>query len=290
MDPAKHQTMAPPPARRRRRYANLPAAAAAGAVAVYRSRDYLKRLREDQSGDVAKRIKEGLTESEKNTFMARGKFGRRRRTVKRKRGRIFRPRRALTAHPKTMVRELTTTTYAAVDPGAGTCVVQQFLLNCANDPTGTNNTVQPRYHDQYAALYNYNCVVGWKIFVEVVTVGDDTAGTVIGFTPTTTTTDQGSWQAYKELPGTRSVVLTKDVDKSSFGAKGSVKRWLMPRGGRILTERDLCALTGSNPNQILYGHLWAQSVDGIANPAAVNCVITLKQVVVYFNPVVPGRS
>lgn len=226
------------------------------------------------------------TKSLKRTQMRRAL--RRRRAAKR--GRIFRPRRSLTMQPKTIVRELKTVTYAALNPGAGTLAQVQFQLNSAYDPTGSVDTEQPRFYDQYTAMYSYNCVVGYKIFIEAATSGDDAVACCIGFTPTTTTTNQGNYKAYKELPGTKSTILTKDIDKTSFGTAGSIKKWLMPRGGRILTERDLCAVTGTNPNQILYGHLWAETIDLTADPALINCIVTIKQIVVFFNPVVPGQS
>lgn len=213
---------------------------------------------------------------------------RRRSTAKRRR--IFRPRRSLTMQPKTIVRELKTVTYAALNPGAGTLASVQFQLNSAYDPTGSVDTEQPRFYDQYTAMYSYNCVVGYKIFIEFATSGDDAVGCIVGFTPTTSTTVQANYKSYKELPGTRSTILTKDIDKASFGTAGSIKKWLMPRGGRILSERNLCALTGENPAQMLYGHLWAETMDLTADPALINCIVTIKQIVVFYNPVLPGQS
>jgi len=262
------------------------------AQGMINQRERLKRIREVEMDQSIKRIKAGDGGRVAPPPMRRPRTRtalRRRRPTKR-RGRIYRPRRALTMQPKTMVRELKTVTFAALNPAAGAIDIKQLQLNSANDPTGTLNTEQPRFYDQYTAMYSYNCVIGWKVFIEYATSGDDAVAVVVGFTPTTTTTNQADYASYKELPATKSLILTKDVDKSALGAAGSVKRWLMPRGGRILTERDLCAVSNTNPSQMLYGHVWAQAIDKTADPALINCIITIKQVVVFFNPVVPAQS
>lgn len=84
--------------------------------------------------------------------------------------------------------------------------------------------------------------------------------------------------------------MTPDMDKVVFGKKGPVKSWLLPRGGRLLTD-DLCtAAVTADPAKVLYGHIWTQPIDGTSDPGVVRFIVTLEQIVVFFSPKSPARS
>lgn len=213
---------------------------------------------------------------------------RRRRNVGRRgRRRMYRAR---TLMPLTCARWLTTAGYTSLNPAAGAIAAYALSLNSAFDPLGgMSATQQPLGFDQYAALYNRYSVVAWRISLEVVST-DNTNPCVVGFTPLPSSTGLTTYLHYKELPGTVQRMITPDVDKVYLGARGSVKRWLSPRGAKILSNDNFSALIGANPAKLLYGHIYAQAMDGSADPSSINVVVRLQQFVVFHEPVTPARS
>lgn len=213
-----------------------------------------------------------------------------RRGGRRRRRAFRRPRRIRTLQPFSIARWLNTSMYFYLDCGAGTLTAQQLHLNSAFDPMGTlSATQQPLGFDQYASLYKRTCVIAWRLAFEAVST-DNTHPVVVGFTPTTQSSALTSFSHYRELPATVQRTVTPDLDKLFFSARGGIKKWLTPRGGKILSNEDLTATTSADPNQILYGHVYAQAMDGAADPAKIHFTVKLRQLVVFFDPVVPARS
>lgn len=194
-----------------------------------------------------------------------------------------------TVQPKSCIRAFKTCTYGALNPGAGAISVTKQNLNSCFDPTGEAGSGQPLGWDQMTALYNKYCVVAWSVKFEWVST-DNTNALIVGFTPTTSSTALTNYAHYKELPGTVSAIITPDIDRGRLFSKGGVKKWFMPRGGKILSNENLTSSTGGSPTNILYGHMFAQSIDGSADPATVNFIMTVYQKVVFFDPVIPSRS
>lgn len=190
-----------------------------------------------------------------------------------------------------MVRRLKTCSFRNLDPGgAGNIVSATFFLNSAKDPLGTASaTDQGLGYDQYESLYNKYCVIGWKVTFEVVSL-DNSSPLLVGFTPSTDINAPGSYNQALELPGTVWRTVTPDVDKVAFGTRGTVKKWLMPRGGKLLTELELNASVAASPARLLYGHFWTQPVDQATDTAAVRFVYVLEQIVVFYDPKMPSRS
>lgn len=190
--------------------------------------------------------------------------------------------------PYSIVRKLKTVYATAQDPAAGTLASNLIALNDAKDPLGPSSaTQQPLGFDQYEALYNKYCVIGWKVKVEAVTV-DNSNALYVGFTPTTASTALTSYSHYKECPGTVSRILSPDIDKAVFSTKGSVKKQMLRRG-KILTDDTLYADVTASPTRILYGHIWSHVMDA-TDPANTKIVVTLEQLVVFFDPKIPARS
>lgn len=199
-------------------------------------------------------------------------------------------RRKATFIPKTIVRKLKTSFSLSLDPSTGNIATYLFNLNSAHDPLGNASATQQGLGaDQYDALYKRYTIVGWKVKVEAVST-DNSAPIVIGFTPTAQDTALTNYNHYKELPATVSRIMTPDIDKVYFSTKGSVKKWLLPYGGRILIDDTLSAEMGSSPSKILFGHLWAQGANTGADPGAVYVIGTLEQVIVYYDTKIPARS
>lgn len=212
----------------------------------------------------------------------------RRRRFGRRRFKRNYPGRSL--QPYSVGRWLNTATYVSLNPAAGAITVSTMVLNSGFDPLGSASaTQQPLGFEQYEAMYNRYCVVAWKCFFECVST-DNSNPLVVGFTALPTINTLTSFQHYKELPSTVQRVITPDIDKVTFGMRGSVKRWLLPQGGKMLSDTDLSAVTTAYPTKILYGHLYAQAMDGSSDPAAVHIVIKMRQLIVFFDPKAPARS
>lgn len=214
--------------------------------------------------------------------------GSRTKRSRRFRRRVYRPRRTLT--PFTLTRWLPTATYFALNPGAGTVDSKILYLNSAHDPTGTVSATQsPLGFNQYEALYQRYCIIAYKITFEIVST-DNTHPLIFGFTPSRDVTVLSSWQHYKELPGTVQRVITPDVDKNYIKVKGSIKKWLAPKGSKMLSNEELCAQVTANPSRTLFGHVYVQAMDGAADPASVHVAVRMSQMTVFFEPVIPARS
>lgn len=164
-------------------------------------------------------------------------------------------------------------------------------MNSGLDPLGDISTSEQGLgFDQYEALYNNYCVVGWNVKIEFVTT-ENTVPMVVGFTPTTYSGGLTDYKRAKELPGTVSKIVTPDLDKITLLSSGKVKRWFMPNGGKLLSNENCTAAVSANPNSILYGYIWTQPLDMASDPAGVvQFCVTVEQVIVFFNPKAPSRS
>lgn len=214
-----------------------------------------------------------------------------RRRGKRRYGRIVRPRRAPLNIPQSCIRRLSTVMRTEINPAASSApTVQIYNLNGCYDPTGAVSSQQPLYFDQYSALYQQYCVVGYKIIIDAVS-SDDTNAVVLGFTPMTTSTALNDPAYYMEQKGTTHRTMTKDIDKVVLTNKGSIKKWLRPNGGPLLNDTTYCGSPTTNPTTVLFGHLWAAALAGAAtDPSTVTFVIKIEQIVKFFNPITPARS
>lgn len=199
-------------------------------------------------------------------------------------------RKIRTTLPYAIIRKLPTSFYSSLDAGAGTLTTDIIKLNSAYDSTGSvSASAQPMGMDQYEALYNRYCVVGWKLEIQFVSI-DNTNPIVVGFTPTRQSASLTNQHRYMELPGTVWKVVSPDIDKVTLKTKGGIKRWLLPPGGKILTDSTLSAVYNADPSKLLYGHIWVQTQDSTADPAAIKYTAKLTQIITFFDPIAPARS
>lgn len=222
------------------------------------------------------------------TSMARRKYrSRRRRRSRRSKKSAW--KKPLVA-PWSIIRKLPTSWYNSLNPGAGTLSVDIIKLNSAYDPSGSiSPSIQGMGMDQYEALYNKYCVVGYKLHITAIST-DNSNPVTIGFTPTTTSSTLSSQHRYMELPGTVYRVVTPDIDRVTFTVKGSCKKHLLPRGGKLLTDDTFASGVGGDPTKLLYGHIWAQAQDNAADPGVIQYTIKVQQLVVFYDPKTPARS
>lgn len=233
-------------------------------------------------GPIKEGIKTFLGTSTRKKMPSRTK-----RPTKLRRKKFYRRRRRA-VQPYSIVRKLKTVANFAIDTGAGV-TREYYKLNSAFDPSGSVSANQPLGFDQYTSLYNRYCVVNYAVKLEFVTT-DNTHPIVVGHTPSTSSTALASFSHYKESPGTTSMVLTPDIDKGRLFTRGKIKPFLLPRGGKYLTDDDVNALVTADPSKILYGHVWAQPMDTTSDPATVRIIATIYQTVVFYDPVIPSRS
>jgi len=145
--------------------------------------------------------------------------------------------------------------------------------------------------DQYEALYRNYSVIGWKATVKVVHVGTDNAVPVVfGMSVRTDATALTSYQHYIEGGNTRYATMTPDVDHATIVMKGGVKKYLLPRGGKMLTDPECYAAMNDTPFKQLFLHVWCQVITGIGDAASNVAVVSLKQRYVFFDKITPARS
>lgn len=215
----------------------------------------------------------------RNQLQRRNRFRRRR----------FRRRAIRSGIPLRMTRRLTHVWRWSINPLAGGALaVNNAKLNSIHDPSGDMGTGQPLTHDQWVQLYRKYIVLGWSLKIEVVTA-DNTTPMMLGFTPLNTSTYLTDYRHYKEFPQTVSRMVTPDMDKTVLVARGGVKRYLSP-GGSFRNDSTVQGNVGADPTRILYGHLWVQATDQAADLGQVDFVVTMTQLVTFFDPDTVARS
>lgn len=215
-----------------------------------------------------------------------------RRRARRTRRKLYRRKRR-TVQPYAITRNLKSVVAVTLNPAAGGAIATigspWVKLNSAYDPTGVLGAGQPLGYDQYTALYKRAGVVKWSAKLELCTV-DNAAPISVGITPTVSGTALSNYNHYKELPGTKSAIITPDVDKMTIFVRGGVKRYFMPKSGRLLSDERATHAIGADPSDLLYAHIWAQPMDQSSDAGVIHGILTLWQTVVFFQPEVPARS
>lgn len=210
----------------------------------------------------------------------------RRRYKSKRRGRR-RDYRGRIGMPFKIVRRVRTTLYYAFNPGAGTIATGLLNLNSAQDPTGNVGSGQPLAHDQYSGLYERCAVIGGTVQVECASA-DGTNPVAVGINVQPSSSTLTTYEHYKEMPHTSMKLMTPDLDKVVFGTRFGVAKYFGHR--KILSDDRLSAAIGAEPTDLLYGHLFFQSVDKTADSGIIHTVITITQTIVYFKPKAPARS
>lgn len=187
-----------------------------------------------------------------------------------------------------IVRVMKTVKHVALDPGAGGAIsVATFIVNSGNDPTDSSGTGQPLGWDQTAALYERYAVIGAKIVVEA-TSADGTLPLAVGLHADQYQAAKTSYEHYKESPMTQMRLMTPEQDKVLLSMRFPISKFYAHR--KFLTDDRLSAVVSADPTDKVYCHLFAQPVDLTSEAAAVHCVCTLYQTVVFYAPRDLARS
>jgi hypothetical protein len=153
-----------------------------------------------------------------------------------------------------------------------------FRGNSLFDPDYSGTGHQPRFFDQFAAVYGRYKVLSSSIVVEAInTAGGSGSGAVFSITPNTEIITFTSWPQAAELPLARvsQIVPISSVypfrlthKATTTGVCGLLKNQV--------NDEDWSALTGANPVQIWYWNINTAAV----NPA-VNVAITIRVRITY---------
>lgn len=221
------------------------------------------------------------------------------RTVRKKRGgrrgRLNRriPRALL---PNSKVLRFKTVDCQSLDFSASTNV-QMVAFSMMNllDPLAASGAQQPLGFDQISALYKRAVVIGVKIILRV--HNQSNVAMMVGISPMREaqgTTALGSAEYYMEANGTKSRLLSPDMDHQLIVHKVGTRRWF---GVQSLKDESAlqCELsTPTAPTRDAYIHVWAQPLNVSIAPTdgtdRVEFAVTLEHLVRVWDPIIPGRS
>lgn len=220
-------------------------------------------------------------------LMSRTRMSSRRSRRGRRRRRFQRNYRGRNPVPYSVRRVLKSVLQYSFDASGGNISVIGFNLNNPNDPYGLYGTGQPLGHDQWSAFYERCAVIGGTIGVECVSL-DGSNPVIAGVNIQTSPTALSTFEHYKELPHTALRLMTPEQDKTTFSLPFSVPKFFHHR--KIMSDDRLSANIGSDPTDVLYAHLFTQVADKTADQGKLVCVITIRQIVVYFKPKTLARS
>lgn len=140
-----------------------------------------------------------------------------------------------------------------------------FRGNSLFDPDYTGTGHQPRYFDQYSAVYDRYRVLSSKCEIEMIN-GSPTAGAIFSLTPNTEILTFTAWEQAAELPLSISSEIMPVASRYPFRLKAQYSTTqvcgLLPNE---MIDEDWSALIGANPVQIWYWNVNTQSIDKSTN-------------------------
>lgn len=220
------------------------------------------------------------------------KYTKRKRTSRRKKI----PRNLSSApFPNKIVRRLKTSQFYNTG-GHTSGALEEFVwrLNDLADPEGSFGAQQALGFDQYSTLYRRYCVIGAK--VTVMAYNHDTNPFIVGTHVNTDPTSLTTYEHYKELKNTQSKLLSPDVDHVTWVHKISLPKIFKTK--KLISNEDhyggtLAAHdTGlTTPDELAYIKVFAQPMDqSTSTTNGVYFVITMEQIVVFYDYEIPARS
>jgi len=210
---------------------------------------------------------------------------------KRKKGRRgYRKRqipRALTT-PTKMVRVKASQFIAFGD--AGTTGRLSVQGNSCDDPFTSGGTGQPLGYDQWKALYKSAYIVGSKVTATFHNKANTSA--MVGINKMKIPQGQtglGSYEYYKELPGSVSRLLSPDLDHTKITMTASTKKHLNRKDIKDEEDLKMDLVNETPPTDIFFYHIWVGSTDQ-SSTSDVEAVIDVEYLVLLADPIVPSRS
>jgi len=178
-------------------------------------------------------------------------------------------------------------------PAAGAAVYATYRANGPFDPDFAVGGAQPRYYDQWSAIYNSVTTVGSTITAHFANEQYDATirNAFVGVCHTATTTPLNGTGS---LTKADAMELPKCVYKLASGnnavkpmIKWSPNEYFV---GKTIYDEDLASLTNTTPVRDCYFHVWmTPDIVGGAYPnRTINVVIEYD--LIFFDPVVPLQS
>lgn len=164
--------------------------------------------------------------------------------------------------------------------------------NSIYNPFHSGSTQQPLGFDQWAALYNYGTVVGSKVHVTI--HNGSSSAIVYGIYPAQVAqqdTNLGNYEYYRELQGTKSRLLSPDMDHGYLSNTVSVKKHLSiknPMDDDLIRTR--LAGTPSDPTNEFFWHIFVQPADQASTTSGIDVIVEVEYLVILHDPIIPSRS
>lgn len=207
---------------------------------------------------------------------------RRRRTNRRRRGRIFRRRRiASQVSPYKLIKTKIMQTWNTT--GTTTLSTAQVSMTNGNDVLGGLSNRQDLNYDAWANLYSKAKVLGTRVWIRAHNAG--ASSVVVGICPrkpgqTAALTD---WHVYASTKGCKYRILSPDIDKGGIMSKVGTKKWFSLNN---LKDCDDLAynLDGSSTGPTLssFFDIFCQSWDK-TDSFDIELTITVEQIVYMYN-------
>lgn len=177
-------------------------------------------------------------------------------------------------------------------PAAGASTVAAYYVckaNSLNDPTGSAGAGLPHTLDQWAAFYSKYMVIGSKIKLKIHSVSQ-TGGAVVGITLANNGDTQTAYDAYMEMPHTRSRLLSSDVDVATLTNNFSAKKYFKYRN---IKEHDALhgtfSTTPGDPTEQADYVVWYQDANKTEN-VTLEGIIEMEFICLLFDPITAARS
>lgn len=164
----------------------------------------------------------------------------------------------------------------------------RFRANSCYDPDRSGSGHQPRYFDQYAALYEAYEVLGSRISCKFDSSVSATPGAIVGVNrDNDTSTTYYTRSALMENPNSKYKVLAAKATKPVYMAcNWSARKTFGPNYNRDDNE----ALVGANPSNVSDFVVWAINEYGSEDPAAINITVTIDYIVKFSERVEVAQS
>lgn len=212
---------------------------------------------------------------------------------RRRRGRkgIIKKRIPRSLCPKSMLQLVKASNYITHTCTAGALALTPIQGNSVDDPFLAKGAGQPLGYDQWKALYRKATVVGSRVKVTV--YNGSTTSVIYGITAcpeSQGTTALSDYEYYREFPGTKSRLLSPDVDHGYMSAKRKTKNMMSVSKIKDNDELALNLVTETAPTRQWYWHIWFQPTDQTTTTGYIEAVIDVEYVVLLHDNIIPSRS
>lgn len=249
-------------------------------------------VKRDRTAGLGERSRDNIMSASKEAKMSRTRartYRRRRRQNRRRRG-IIRRYVPSVPIPKGKVVRMRAVHQQQITHTSGNIMGISVSMNDITDPFGSAGSGQPLYTDQLRNMWSRAVVLGSKVTWKMHNGG--TVAVLVGINPMpesrgNTLLTQTEW--YMELPGSKNMLLSPDVDNRVLVHKVNFARHMGVR--KIKDENELHVdFDGEvSPTRQAYWHVWSRPIDN-TTAVVVDYVITVEYIVYLYDRVIPARS